>query len=83
MSLRRFLNVAFAILVEEYQRMGVDLMTALEKLAEVGEGAAAEPAVAGPSPRQVAENKSSMEALSGMMASIPNSPLRKPRRGAR
>ena len=29
MSLRRFLNVAYAILVEEYQRLGIDLISAL------------------------------------------------------
>ena len=37
MSLRRFLNVAYAILVEEYQRLGIDLISALEKVSELGE----------------------------------------------
>ena len=34
MSLRRFLDCAYAMLVEEYQRIGSDLLTAIEKVNE-------------------------------------------------
>jgi hypothetical protein len=38
LSLRRFLDVAYAILVEEYQRLGIDLLTAIEKLGDFAAG---------------------------------------------
>jgi hypothetical protein len=83
MSLRRFLNVAYAILVEEYQRMGIDLISALEKVSELG-GQRAERAQEGhrPQPRAVAaSNEASMNMLQGMLASVPNAPTkRKPRK---
>jgi hypothetical protein len=82
MSLRRFLNVAFAILVEEYQRMGVDLISALEKVAEWSEGAVAKPVSAASPPAQSpSQNQQSMAMLEGMLAGVPNAPTkRKPRR---
>jgi hypothetical protein len=36
--LRRFLDIAYAILVEEYQRLGIDLMTTIEKLSDFAVG---------------------------------------------
>jgi hypothetical protein len=76
MSLRRFLNVAFNILVEEYQRMGVDLISALEKVAEWGEVAVTEVAHRA-SPVQ---NEQSMATLQGMLSNVSNAPTKKPRR---
>lgn len=34
MSLRRFLDCAYAMLVEEYTRLGTDLLTAIERVDE-------------------------------------------------
>jgi len=34
MSLRRFLDCAYAILIEEYTRLGTDLLSAIEKVDE-------------------------------------------------
>lgn len=80
MSLRRFLNVAYAILVEEYQRMGIDLISALEKVADLGsEKTPAEQAR--PTPRAVAaSNEQSMAMLKGLMARTDHNPEKKPRR---
>jgi hypothetical protein len=36
--LRGFLDCAYAILVEEYQRLGIDLLTAVEKLGDFAAG---------------------------------------------
>ena len=81
MSLRRFLNVAYAILVEEYQRLGKDLITALEMVSDLGEqktdGAAppARPAAV------AASNEASMSMLQGMLGNVQNAPMkRKPRK---
>lgn len=80
MSLRRFLNVAFAILVEEYQRMGTDLISALEKVGELGEQKI-ENAQPRAKPRAVeASNERSMAMLQGLMANAQNNPLKKPRK---
>lgn len=38
LSLRQFLDCAYAILVEEYQRLGIDLLTAIEKLGNFAAG---------------------------------------------
>jgi hypothetical protein len=36
MTLRRFLDIAYALLVEEYQRLGQPLLTAIESASEWG-----------------------------------------------
>lgn len=78
MSLRRFIDVAFAVLVEEYQRLGADLLSALEKVAALGrdpEAATAERSA--PEPEVVAaKNSQSMEALMSMMAGVKGAPVR-------
>ena len=68
MSLRRFLNVAFAILVAEHQRLGADLITALERVQELGEQKADSP----PSP--VRQNEQSMSQLKSMLAGVQGAP---------
>ena len=80
MSLRRFLNVAYAILVEEYQRLGVDLLSALEKVADLGSERG--PQTTGTVPAAVAaSNEQSMAMLQSMLARADNSPTkRKPRK---
>ena len=71
--------MAYAILVEEYQRLGIDLLSAMDKINEL----------AGPAPTQVrtapkavaASNEASMALLQGMLSNVQNSPTkRKPRR---
>lgn len=68
MSLRRFLNVAYAILVEEYQRLGVDLISTLEKLSEWGESK--EPDRAQPSRSTATQNQQSYNMLGQMMSGV-------------
>ena len=69
MTLRRFIDVAFAILVEEYQRLGTDLLTALERVGALGsDGEVA--------PERVAEqNAQSMDALMAMMGGVKGAPV--------
>lgn len=76
MSLRRFLNVAFAILIEEYQRMGVDLISALEKVSEWAEGTSTQASAAVSSH----QNEAAMAALQGMLSNVQGAPTKKPRR---
>lgn len=76
MTLRRFLNVAYAILVEEYQRLGIDLVTALEKIEGLAEST---PPAEGPRPQPktvIASNQASMQALQGMLAGVQGAPGR-------
>jgi hypothetical protein len=81
MSLRRFLNVAYAILIEEYQRVGIDLISAIEKMGELGEVKNKGPERARPKPKAVAaSNEVSMNMLQGMLAGVPNAPTKKPRK---
>ena len=78
LTLRRFLDCAYAILVEEYQRLGIDLLTAVDKLGDfaVGrrksDGRAPETAAeAGPSEQSVvAQNQQAMVALEKMMGGV-------------
>lgn len=76
LTLRKFLDAGYAILVEEYQRLGIDLLTAVEKL---GSFAAGRPdpgdelqTEAPPPPTQgvVAQNQASMAELQKMMAGV-------------
>lgn len=71
MTLRRFIDVAFAILVAEYQRLGIDLLSAIEKV-----GALGNPTDAEPEPDQVAEqNQQSMQQLMGMLSGVKGAPV--------
>ena len=68
MTLRRFIDVAFAILVAEYQRLGVDLLAAIEKVGALG----------GPEPVPevpVVDNKQSIQELMGMLAGVKGAPV--------
>ncbi len=69
MTLRRFIDVGFAILVEEYQRLGVDLLSAIEKVSALGdpEGAAAEP--------EKIDNKQSVQQLMAMLGGVKGAPV--------
>lgn len=71
LTLRRFIDVAFAILVEEYQRLGTDLLTAIDKVGALG---SSDPAEAAPVPAP-ADNARSMEQLMGMMAGVKGAPV--------
>lgn len=73
MTLRRFLNVGFAILVEEYQRLGTDLLSAIDKVRALG-GDEAETSV--PEPEQVAaNNQQSMTQLMAMLGGVKGAPV--------
>lgn len=71
MTLRRFMNVAFAILVEEYQRLGIDLLSAIDKVRALG-GDEAEVV----EPEQVAvQNQQSMNTLMTMLGGVKGAPV--------
>lgn len=69
-TLRRFVDVGFAVLVEEYQRLGVDLLTALEKVGALGTDPAEAAVEAVP-----VDNAKSMDALMGMLAGVKGAPV--------
>jgi hypothetical protein len=72
MTLRRFIDVAFAILVEEYQRLGTDLLTAIDKVGLLGMPDS-EDNVA-PTPTAV-DNARAMDQLMGMMGGVKGAPV--------
>jgi hypothetical protein len=67
MTLRRFIDVGFAILVEEYQRLGVDLLSAIDKVSALG-GADV------PEPERI-DNKQSINDLMAMMGGVKGAPV--------
>lgn len=68
-TLRRFIDVAFAILVEEYQRLGTDLLSAIDKVSALGTDGE-------PVPEKVAENNAqSMQTLMGMLGGVKGAPV--------
>ncbi len=71
MNLRRFIDVAFAILVEEYTRLGTDLLSAIDKVSKLG--MPEEEAV--PDVPSAADNARSMDALMGMMGGVKGAPV--------
>jgi hypothetical protein len=71
MTLRRFIDVGFAVLVEEYQRLGTDLLTALEKVGMLG----MDPADAAAPELTAHDNAQAMEELMGMMGGVKGAPV--------
>jgi hypothetical protein len=68
MTLRRFIDVGFAILVEEYQRLGVDLLSAIEKVGALGGGEVeSEPARI--------DNAQSVSQLMAMLGGVKGAPV--------
>jgi hypothetical protein len=67
MTLRRFIDAAYAILVGEYQRLGMDLLTAIEKVGELGGET--------PVDKVGSENARAMEQLMGMMGGVKGAPV--------
>ena len=68
LTLRRFVDVAFAILVEEYQRLGVDLLSAIDKVGALG-GDTVEP-----EPERI-DNTQSVQQLMLMMGGVKGAPV--------
>ena len=68
MTLRRFVDVAFAILVEEYQRLGVDLLSAIDKVSALGGGGSE------PEPERI-DNAASVSQLMGMLGGVKGAPV--------
>ncbi len=67
MTLRAFIDVAFAIFVAEYQRLGMDLITAVEKVSSLG--SSDEPAA------PAVDNAASINELMSMMGGVKGSPV--------
>lgn len=72
MTLRRFVDVAFAMLVEEYTRLGIDLLSAVEKVSDLG--TKAETAAAAAVPDKV-DNRQSMDTLMAALAGVKGAPV--------
>ena len=72
LSLRRYLDCAYALLVEEYQRLGKDLMTATEELKDYRSPAPDVPvSTAAKSEADVArQNEESLRELQRMMGGL-------------
>lgn len=68
MTLRRFIDVAFAILVEEYQRLGVDLLSAIDRVSALGVG------MVEPEPERI-DNKQSISQIMAMMGGVKGAPV--------
>ncbi len=64
-----FVGVAFAIFVAEYQRLGMDLITAVDKVMALGGG---EKVPDVPTP---ADNARSMQQLMGMLGGVKGAPV--------
>ncbi len=70
MTFGAFVGVAFAVFVAEYQRLGVSLLEAIDKVMAVGD----EPQTA---PEKVAEdNAKAMQMLTGMLGGVKGAPVR-------
>lgn len=70
MTLRRFIDVAFAILVGEYTRLGINLLEAIEKVSAFGS------LESEPQPDVQAEsNQQSMQALMMQLAGVKGAPV--------
>lgn len=75
MSLRRFLNVAYIILMEEYQRIGFDLVTALDKVAEWRERSDLEKDVSDV-PVDARQNEQAMSLLKARLSGVQGAPTK-------
>lgn len=67
MRLRHFLDAAYALLVEEYQRIGVNLMDAIDKTLEYRSGEKPEQAK---EISEAAHNAASLQKLNSLMAGV-------------
>ena len=65
MTLRRFVDAGYTLLVEEYTRLGINLLEAVETVSKFGTGDAA-PVQS----RTASQNDQSMQTLMGMMAGV-------------
>jgi hypothetical protein len=74
MTLRRFIDAGYTILVEEYQRLGIDLVSALEKVSDLGLTQREVQERAAPPPDRV-DNDQSMKMLTGMLAGVKGAPV--------
>jgi hypothetical protein len=74
MTLRRFIDAGYTILVEEYQRLGIDLVSALEKVSDLGLTQREVQERAVPPPDRV-DNDQSMKMLTAMMAGVKGAPV--------
>jgi hypothetical protein len=74
MSLRGFVDAGYAILVEEYTRLGIDLVSAIEKVSDLGLTQREVQAGAAPPPDRV-DNDQSMKMLTAMMAGVKGAPV--------
>ncbi len=67
MTLRRFIGVAYAMWVQEYQRLNIDMLSAVDRVRALGSGEdAAPPAI---------DNAAAMQELMGMMGGVKGAPV--------
>lgn len=71
-TLRGFIDAAASLLVDEYRRLGIDLLSALAKVGLLGMSDAPTAAAAVP---DVVDNQQSMTQLMGMMGGVKGAPV--------
>lgn len=69
MNLKQFLDAAYVILVDEYQRIGIDLLSAIEKVAQWTAGASED------SPPPSHQNEQAMTLLKGRLSGVSGAPI--------
>jgi hypothetical protein len=67
MTLRRFIGVAYAIFVEEYQRLNIDLVSAVDQVRALGSGEKP--------PEKPVDNAAAIQELMGMMGGVKGAPV--------
>ena len=73
LTLRQFIDAAAAVIVDEYRRLGIDLLTALEKVAVLGtDGTSADGETAMP---DRVDNENAMQQLMARMGGVKGSPV--------
>lgn len=71
MTLRRFLDIAHALIVEESTKLGLPLLTALDNWKKYGSGTGPEDEDVDPSEAQVArQNEQSLQELKKLMQGV-------------
>jgi hypothetical protein len=74
LTMRGFIDVAYTMLVEEYQRLGIDLVSAIEKVSDLGMSQREIQERKTPPPDRV-DNDQSMKMLTAMMAGVKGAPV--------
>lgn len=70
MTLPRFLDCSYTLLFDEYQRMGHDILTAMEKLADWAPGKTVDTPIVVKQEALVSKNDQALAELTSMLAGV-------------